>query len=50
MVASVLIIAFATAIKIRDYNNIKSEVWFCIFSFIVKFLLVMIHYCFFLLM
>ena len=33
--------------KIRDYNRIKSEVWICIFSFIVNFLPVMIQYCFF---
>ena len=36
--------------KIRDYNRIKSELWFYIFSFIVNFLPVILHYCFFLLM
>ena len=36
--------------KIRDYNRIKSEGCFFDFSFIINFLPVMIHYCFFLLM
>ena len=41
-----LIIVFSSTMN----NRIKSEVCFCIFSFIVNFLSVMIHYCFFLLM
>ena len=42
-----LIIVFSSTMTNTGLYQIKSEVCFCFFSFIVNFLPVMIHYCFF---